>query len=118
MHLKKTLSLAIRIQVILIGLVFLSLFAFSWGSGVFVRNQYNQFSNNVITEKLHSIELELKVKIGNRRHLSIEENGNSLETTLDKLSKVFKTDINLYDERGFLIATSRSKLFNIGLISE
>ncbi|MFO0494137.1 MAG: ATP-binding protein [Flavobacteriia bacterium] len=115
---KKTLSLAIRIQVILIGLVFLSLFAFSWGSGVFVRNQYNQFSNNVVTEKLHSIELELKVKIGNRGHLSIEENGNSLETVLEKLSKVFKTDINLYDDRGFLIATSRSKLFNIGLISE
>jgi signal transduction histidine kinase len=115
---KKTLSLAIRIQVILIGLVFLSLFTFSWGSGVFVRNQYNQFSNNAITEKLHSIELELKVKIGNRKHLSIEQNGNSLETALEKLSKVFKTDINFYDDRGFLIATSRSKLFNIGLISE
>jgi signal transduction histidine kinase len=114
----KTLSLAVKIQLLLIGLVFLSLLAFGWGSGVFVSNQYNEYTNEVISEKLVSVEIELRGKIGNENAISIAEKGNYLETVLQRLSKVFFTDINIYSTDGFLLASSRPKVFNSGLIGE
>ena len=50
--------------------------------------------------------------------MSIAEKGNYLETVLQRLSKVFFTDINIYTTDGFLLASSRSKVFNSGLIGE
>ncbi len=114
----KTLSLAVKIQLLLIGLVFLSLLAFGWGSGVFVSNQYNEYTNEVIGEKLVSVEIELRGKIGNENAVSVSEKGNYLETVLQRLSKVFFTDINIYTTDGFLLASSRPKVFNSGLIGE
>lgn len=115
---KRTLSLAVKIQLVLIGLVFVSLFAFGWGSGVFVKNQYNEFTNHVISEKLASVELELRGKLGGQNSLSVTRNGNYMEALLAKFSKVFVTDINLYDTKGFMLASSRPKVFNYGLLSE
>lgn len=115
---KRTLTLAVKIQLVLIGLVFLSLLAFSWGSGIFVSNQYNEYTNDVIREKLASVEIELRSKLGTEHELSIAEKGNYMESLLQKFSKVFITDINLYDTEGFLLASSRPKVFNMGLLSE
>lgn len=115
---KKTLSLAVKIQLVLIGLVFMALLAFGWGSGIFVRDQYNRYTNDVIREKLASVELELKTKLGEKNHLSISTDGNYMEYLLQKFSRVFVTDINLYDPSGFLMASSRPKVFNMGLLSE
>ena len=114
----KSFTLALKIQLVLISLVFLSLLAFGWGSGVFVSNQYNEYTNDLIREKLISVKSELREKLGGERLLSIQEEGNYMETILQKFAKTFVTDINLYDQQGFLLATSRPKLFNIGLISE
>jgi len=115
---RRTLNLAMKIQIVLISLVFLSLLAFGWGSGIFVSNQYNQYTNDVIREKLSSVETEVGAKLGNYDELSIMENGNYAQHYLQKFSKVFFTDINLYDADGYLLATSRPKVFNQGLISE
>jgi len=114
----KTLSLALKIQVVLISLVFLSLLAFGWGSGVFVSNQYNELTDEVIKEKLNSVETEVKSKLGEYEQLTISENGNYMQVILKKFAKVFFTDINMYDKEGYLLATSRPKVFNVGLISE
>lgn len=114
----KTLSLAMKIQVVLISLVFLSLLAFGWGSGIFVSTQYNQFTNDVIREKLSSVETEVKAKLGEFDELDITENGNTMQHYLQKFARVFYTDINMYDTDGYLLATSRSKVFNVGLLSE
>lgn len=114
----RTLSLAMKIQVVLISLVFISLLAFGWGSGLFVTTQYNELTNEVIREKLSSVEAEVKAKIGNFENLSIVENGNYMQYILQKFARVFFTDINLYDTEGYLLATSRPKVFNVGLLSE
>lgn len=114
----KTLSLALKIQIVLISLVFLSLFAFGWGSGVFVSNQYNELTDEVIKEKLSSVETEVKSKLGSYEQLTISENGNYMQGILQKFAKVFFTDINMYDKEGYLLASSRPKVFNVGLISE
>ena len=68
------MSLALKIQVVMISLVFLSLLAFGWGSGVFVSNQYNQYTNEVIREKLNSVQTEVKAKLGDFDQLKIDEN--------------------------------------------
>ncbi|MDG1147521.1 MAG: ATP-binding protein [Crocinitomicaceae bacterium] len=114
----KTLTLALKIQVVLISLVFLSLFAFGWGAGVFVSNQYNELTDDVIKEKLNSVETEVKSKLARYEELTISENGNYMQVILQKFAKVFFTDINMYDKEGYLLATSRPKVFNVGLISE
>jgi signal transduction histidine kinase len=114
----KTLSLAMKIQVVLISLVFLSLLAFGWGSGVFVSTQYNQFTNDVIREKLSSVETEVKAKLGDFEVLTITDNGNYMQRILQKFARVFFTDINMYDTEGYLLGTSRPKVFNVGLLSE
>jgi two-component system nitrogen regulation sensor histidine kinase NtrY len=115
---RNTISLALKIQLLLVGIVFFSLFAFGWGSGIFVRNQYNAFTTKIINEKLVSLEIEMRNKIGEMKYLDVYENGNYINFLLTKLSKVFVTDINLYDPDGHLLATSRPKVFNIGLIGE
>lgn len=111
-------TLALKIQLVLISLVFLSLLAFGWGSGVFVSDQYNEHTNDLVREKLNSINTELQEYLGKNRDLSIQEEGNYVEFLLQKFAKVFVTDINMYDQKGFLIAGSRPKVFNIGLLSE
>lgn len=115
---RKTLALSSKIQVALIGIVLIALIASGISSGLFVRNQYKHYTAMAIKEKTHSVELELKSKIGKLTALSIQENGSSLNFQLVNLSKVFNTDINLYDPDGHLVGTSRQKVFNFGLLSE
>jgi nitrogen fixation/metabolism regulation signal transduction histidine kinase len=64
------------------------------------------------------LERDIKQRYGETEVLSIEENGSALEYILQKLSAIYQTDINIYDNQGFLLASSRAKLFNIGLLSE
>ena len=115
---RQTLSLAAKIQLVLIGLVFISLLGFGWANGVFVRNQYNQYTDDVIREKLISIETELKASLGKQQSVGSATSTSPLSYQLVNLSKIFVTDINFYDPQGFLISTSRPKVFNIGLLSE
>lgn len=115
---RQSLTLAAKIQLVLIGLVFVSLLGFGWGSGVFVQNQYNEYTDDVIREKLTSIEIELKSKLGKARNLTIQEDGTYASYLLQNFAKVFVTDINFYDPSGYLLATSRPKVFNMGLLSE
>ena len=114
----KTISLAFKIQAILVSMVVLSLFLFGAGSGLFVKNQYTNYNKRVINEKLESVSEELKNKAAKMDKIDIIVDGGFLEKTLSKLSRVFLTDINIYDENGFLISSSRQKVFNAGLLSE
>ena len=114
----QTASLAFKIQAILVSMVVLSLFLFGAGSGLFVKNQYSNYNKRVINEKLQSVSEELKNKIAKMDRFDIEKDGVFLEKTLNKLSRVFLTDINIYDVDGFLISSSRQQVFNMGLLSE
>ena len=115
---KKAVSLAFKIQAILVSMVVLSLFLFGAGSGLFVKNQYANYNSRVINEKLQSVSEELKNKIAKMERFDIAKDGVFLEKTLNKLSRVFLTDINIYDSDGFLVSSSRQQIFNLGLLSE
>lgn len=114
----KGITLATRFQLVLIALVFISLVAFGLGSGSFVKNQYQEYTTRLIREKMRSVEIEVIQKLGDEKTLSIQDQGNYMEYILQKLANVFVTDINLYDANGYMLASSRPKIYNIGLLSE
>ena len=112
-------SLATRIQLVMIGLVVLSLIGFSLGSGTFIQKQYDHNSKDIIRQKLRSLHLEAL----NKRSLfsGQTETGNKRQELEDQLiswSRTYQTDINFYEPDGFLVASSRQKLYNIGLLGE
>jgi signal transduction histidine kinase len=118
-HINATgLDLSFKIQFVLVLVVLVSLVFFGIGSGFFVERQYKVSAQRIIQEKLNSVELELKAKVFEYDVISERANGNFLEGIVIKLSKVFVTDINIYDPNGFLVASSRAKIFNSGLLSK
>ncbi|MCE2710935.1 MAG: ATP-binding protein [Cryomorphaceae bacterium] len=114
----RTLTLAARIQIILLLIVFASLVAFGWGSSTFIRSQYELFSNNMIADKLSSMQLEVDEKINSLGELTIDNSSTALEASLIKLGRIYHADLNLYDQYGFMIASSRPMIYNLGLIGE
>lgn len=112
------IKLAFKIQLMLIALVFFSLLFLSLGTGSFVKEQYSEYREGLIREKLSSVNLELIQKLGYEKAISRAKMGNYLEYLLQKFSSVFMTDINLYDLKGGLLASSRPEIYSLGLISE
>lgn len=111
------LSLAIKIQVVLIGLIVLSFVLFGTVTGSYVRHQYGYFSNDILKERLHSVHIEVKQKLGDKAELDPNLLGTYMEFILKKFSKVFVTDINLYDGNGRLLASSQPNLYTRGISS-
>jgi signal transduction histidine kinase len=112
------LSFAFKIQIAFILVLVLSLLLYGVGSGVFVGKQYEEFTRSNIQDKLSSIQEELKSKVAKNTSLSSLNDRQYLQTSLHKLSVVFRTDLNVYDNKGLLVASSRPKIFDLGLISE
>ena len=112
------LSLAVKIQVVLVGLVFISLLGFSFGSGTFVRNQYADYTNDLIREKIHSVGAVSLLRLGELASLDGATRGIDLDYYLRNWSHIFVTDVNIYDLHGQLVGSSRPKIYNIGLLSE
>jgi two-component system, NtrC family, nitrogen regulation sensor histidine kinase NtrY len=106
-------------------LAFISILLFSFISvGIVVSffsiRQYKTKHLENIKEKVNSVYTELDARLSMERNLTADwrdDNNSSLEELLIKLSNVFNTDINLYDKNGYLIATSRSEVFNRDLTS-
>lgn len=112
------IRLAFRIQLLLITLVFFSLLFLSLGTGSFVKDQYDDYRDGLIREKLTSVNLELVQKLGYETSLKRSKMASYLEYLLQKFSIVFVTDINLYGLNGELLASSRPEIYNLGLISD
>ena len=111
-------SFAFKIQIAFVLVLVLSLLLYGIGSGVFVGQQYEDYTRKNIQDKLSSIQEELRSKITGDANLSVQTDRAYLQSRLNKLSLVFHTDLNVYDNSGYLIASSRPKLFDLGLISE
>jgi two-component system, NtrC family, nitrogen regulation sensor histidine kinase NtrY len=112
------LSLSSKVQVVLILLLTSSFVLFGSVTGSFVKNQYDAFTYESIQERLHSVEIEVNQKLGNNPSLDRATLGEYMDYILQKFSKVFATDINLYDLNGTLLSTSQPKLYEKGIVSE
>lgn len=80
--------------------------------------QYRAKHLENIREKLSSVNIELEHKLSSES--SLDEGWNaegypSLDELLIKFSNVFYTDINLYDSKGNLLASSRREVFDKAL---
>ncbi len=82
----------------------------------FVKFNINK-NSDFVTEKAHSVMIQLEEKLYNEEIFKVETN-SILNTTVNQLSGIFFTDINVYNPEGFLLATSRPQIYQQGLISD
>jgi two-component system nitrogen regulation sensor histidine kinase NtrY len=111
------ISFKYRIQLLLVMIVLVSLVLFGGGTIYYIQRQYEEKNMDIISEKTQSVLTEVESKLGNE--LSMTNNYMEYASyILKKYSNVFFTDINLYDTRGNLFASSRPKVFDEGLTSK
>ena len=70
-----------------------------------------------LRERAASVVVEVKHKFGSVENIR-DVSKVDLEDFLVKLSNIFFTDINVYDEKGVLVSSSRPQIFEEGLLSE
>lgn len=112
------LTFALKIQFTFISIIVIALLAFGFGSGKFVSSQYNEYSNELIKEKIKAVQVEVKNELDQESELKIERQGDYLNYLMEQFAAVFVTDINLYDRNGYLLASSRPQIYNKGLLGE
>lgn len=105
-----------RINLAMSSVSFISLLLIGVLTVVYVINEYNDRNKEMISEKSKSVLIELEHKLQGQGPL--ENNQEMIAVLLNKFSKVFFTDINLYHLDGHLLATSRPRLFDEGLMAE
>ncbi len=110
-------SLKSRMQFSLILIIFISIITLGTITVVYISRLYKERILNDIHEKTHSVKIELEHKIGLEERIDMDMR-DYIEDLLIKFQNVFFTDINIFDVNGRLIASSRPKIFNSGLISD
>lgn len=112
------ISMITKIQLVLIGLIVLSLGGFSIASTSMLSGQYRSYSKDQIREKVKSVINEINSRQRFVSEKFSDKNQDELDYQLRRWSKVFLADINLYQSNGILAGTSRTKIYNMGLLSE
>ncbi len=105
-----------RLQSFMIGIVLISVLSIGGVSAGFIYNIYNDKNISFINEKAHSILIEMENLLSSEPYLNTDYQ-EYLNGILLRLSNVFFTDINLFDPSGYLIASSRMRVFNEGLVA-
>lgn len=106
-----------KIQVMVVMVMVISMILFGIGTSYYIYQEYDKKNHSVLSEKIHSVLIEVEHKLSSEEQLG-EKLKEYISYILTKFSTVFFTDINLYDLNGQLLASSRSKLFNEGIISK
>jgi len=106
-----------KIKISMIFLILLSLIVIGISTVYYNIKQYQNNHIENIREKIQSVLVEIENKLSNEPKLTPEMR-DYINYLLVKFSSVFYSDINLYDLRGNLLATSRPEVFEQCLISE
>ena len=114
---KLSITFRNRLQFSIISIIFVSFLVIGTATLLYLINLNDEKNHDILKEKAHSVLIELEHKLADEEYLSVEME-EYLSSLLTKFSLVFFSDINLYNLDGNLIATSRSKIFDEGLISE
>ena len=112
-----SISLRNRIQISIISVIALSFIAIGFTSLMYLIKLNNDKNYEILSEKSHSVLIELEHKLANEDALS-DDLKPFLSELLYKFSLVFFSDINIYNTNGVLLASSRPEIFDNGLISE
>jgi len=109
-------TLRSRLQLTMLGMI-ITLFIITGGFLMIYLTWLNSEKNEEnLMERTLSILIEIEHKFDNLEDLQ-DAGGEELETLLIKFSNIFFSDINLYDPEGLLLASSRPRIFQEGLIS-
>jgi signal transduction histidine kinase len=106
-----------KVRTLLFGISLLTLLLFGMGTRYFILEEYTGKNNRLISEKLSSVQEEIRKKVGHEPKLTFDQR-NYLNFSLRRFSEVFFTDISLYDPSGHLLASSRNEVFHAGLLPE
>ncbi len=104
-----------RVQYSMIAILLVAALSIGGVSAWFIYNIYENKNQSFLNEKAHSILLELEEDLADDRvlHPGMEY---FLYDLLLQYANVFFTDINLYNPEGWLVASSRPKVFEEGLV--
>lgn len=105
-----------RIQLAIISSLIITLAITGTGAVYYQATQYKKKNNNNLREKIYSILIELDQKFSKEKSLG-PDNIDYSNYQLTKLSGIFFSDINLFDDKGKLIGSSRMEIFEKGLLS-
>jgi signal transduction histidine kinase len=105
-----------RLQFSIIGIVLVSVVSIGSASAWFIFNIYKNKNEAIINEKAHGVLIEMENLLAEEPYLDYAYE-DYLNQILMRLSHVFFTDINLFNPRGDLLASSRPRVFEEGLIS-
>lgn len=113
------LSFKHRIQYSMVVILFLTFALICSGTIFFIVQQNRDKNNDKLRNTMRSVNIELIHKVEYEEDLRnwSSDSYYNLDELLRKFSNVFYSDINLYDESGRLLATSREEIFNSGLLS-
>ncbi len=111
----KDKSLRSRIQLSIIGIVLTSLLIIGGGTIFYIISQYNTNHRKDLIDRINSVSLELEPSVYKLKNFD-QQSLEILNIELIRISDVFKTDINIYDQFGYLVATSRPEIFEKGLV--
>ena len=109
-------DLKFKIQAAIISIVFISLMVVAGVTLYYNVKEYRQKHQDDLNEKMKSIAEEIDMRLTDKAEITPELEDWLLEE-LSKLSNIFRTDINIYGTDGRLIASSRSEIFERGLVS-
>lgn len=110
-------SLQTRIQLSIVGVVFVALLLAGTGTMVYNLSEYRNSHKTELATKLNSVSTEIELIAGEFNALS-PFISDYLTNELIRVSEVFYTDINIFNTQGQLMATSRPEIFEKGLISK
>ena len=112
----QSISFKRKIQGSIIGILFISLLLIGGGTILYIVSNNSQKNQRNISEKIHSILVETELML-NRQEFLDPAKADEIAYALSRQSNVFFSDINLFSPSGILYASSRTKLFDEGLIS-
>ncbi len=110
-------DLRFRIQGSIISVVLISHLFVASGTIYYNIQEYRSRHQVDLQEKIKSISEEIKNRLVYVNSINPELQ-RWLYSELNKLSNIFRTDINIYDVNGELLATSRPEIFDKGITSD
>lgn len=110
------LNLNQKIQVLLILLTLTAMVLFAWATKFYIEENYARKNRGLVREKMQSILRETSDRLNEEEVLDFGM-ADYVNRLFSQMSFIFYTDIHLFNPDGALVASSRMRMFNEGLIS-
>ncbi|MFN2422493.1 MAG: ATP-binding protein [Cryomorphaceae bacterium] len=110
------LNLNQKIQTLLILLTLTAMVLFAWATKFYIEENYARKNRGLVREKMQSILRETSDQLSEEEALDFGMT-DYVNRLFSQMSFIFYTDIHLFNSQGALVASSRMRMFNEGLIS-